>query len=157
MSTSSLCHILKIASARKFVVQRTADSSHLTSQTSDHALNTKLSSTSRLPPQASTVGHTPSHNVPDSKFRRKQSVSNLTLSPAGGQQLPPSVVKEQSLIAQLIMNMIGARLPDKVQSYSISEFYVNNINNKSADVSIFFLIVCCYKSMHIFHYICIIM
>ena len=67
----------------------------------------------------SMAGHSPAHNIPESKLRRKQSVTNVSLSPSGGQQLPASVVKEQSLIAQLILSMIGARLPDKVKPISM--------------------------------------
>ena len=81
------------------------------SQSSDHALSAKLSSMSRL---HSKGGHSPAHGV-----QRKRSMTNVrgptTPSSAGRQlQVLAAVAKEQTLIAQLLIAVVGARLPDKV-------------------------------------------
>ena len=117
LSTSALCHILRIVGTRRLVASTSKPggpaAAKLTTQTSDHALCAKISSTSRL---HAKVGHSPAHLDP--RLRRKQSASTSTApvlaSPAGGQQIPASIAKEQTLIAQLIMSIIGARIPDKV-------------------------------------------
>lgn len=77
----------------------------------DNTLNVKVSSASRLH-RGSIAEHSPLHV--ESKVRRKQSVHNVALTPTSGQQLPASAMKEQNMIAQLIVSIIGARLPDKV-------------------------------------------
>ena len=118
MSTGALCHILRIVSIRRSVAFPSRSGKpaiiNLTSQSSDHALSAKLSSTSHL---HSKVGHSLAHV--ESKPQRKQSIANVRgpVSPASAgrqQQMPASVAKEQTLIAQLIMSIIGARIPDKV-------------------------------------------
>ena len=99
----------------------------LKSQSSDHALSAKLSSTSRL---SSRAGHSPAHVEP--KLSRKRSMTNVrgpvTPSSAGRQlQMLASVTKEQTLIAQLIMSIIGARIPDKVHVHKCQYYIQQNI------------------------------
>ena len=120
MSTSALCHILRIVGTKRSVSfpfrgGRLAVTT-LKSQSSDHALSAKLSSTSHL---HSRVGNSPAHVEP--KLHRKRSMANVrgpaTPSSAGRQlQVLAAVAKEQTLIAQLIVSIIGARIPDKVHS-----------------------------------------
>ena len=133
LSTNILCHILRIASARKLVIPREPGFSHLAKQTSDLALSVKLSSSSHLHPRGSIgAGRSPAHAQEQSKLRRKQSVTNIaSQSPAGGQQLPASATKEQALIAQLIITMIGARLPDKVSCGSFKFLNVMHCSSRT--------------------------
>ena len=122
LSTSALCHVLRIVGTKRsvslpFKGGRLAAAT-LKSQSSDHALSAKLSSTSHL---NSRVEHSPAHVEP--KLHRKRSVINVrcpvTPSSAGRQlQMLASVAKEQTLIAQLIISIIGARIPDKVHTCS---------------------------------------
>jgi hypothetical protein len=125
LSTSALCHILRIAGTKRpaafpFRSLRPAVIT-LKSQSSDHALSAKLSSTSRLSSRGG--GPSPAHVEP--KLHRKRSMTNVrgpaTPSSAGRQlQMLASSTKEQTLIAQLIISIIGARIPDKVHSTCIN-------------------------------------
>lgn len=135
LSTSALCHILRIAGTKKSAAAFPFKSVRLAvktlkSQSSDHALSAKLSSTSRL---SSRVGHSPAHVEP--KLNRKRSMTNVrgpaTPSSAGRQlQMLASVAKEQTLIAQLIISIIGARIPDKVHVHKFNypcQYYIQLI------------------------------
>ena len=118
LSTSALCHILRIVGTKRSVSLPVRGGrpavNTLKSQTSDNALSAKLSSTSRL---GSRGGHSPAHVAP--KLHRKQSMTNVrgpTTPSSAGRQLQglAAGAKEQTLIAQLIISIIGARMPDKV-------------------------------------------
>ena len=50
----------------------------------------------------------------ESKTRKKPSHVSSNLSPTAGQPLPAHVLREHAFVAQVALNIIGARLPTQV-------------------------------------------
>ena len=50
----------------------------------------------------------------EARQRKRGSDGSSHMSPTIGQSLPVSVLKEHALIAQLVLNIVGSRLPNQV-------------------------------------------
>ena len=119
----TLCHILKVSShllmAHKATPTSTSDPQPTTSLT-------KQQSPERVSAQGGQgssgceyhgAGRTPGH---ESRTKRKVSrvVSNYQLSPTGaGQPQPAHVLREHGLVAQVVLSIVGARLPTQVRKH----------------------------------------
>jgi hypothetical protein len=64
--------------------------------------------------QQQSFDHSPAHH--ETKFKKKvaAAVAATNLSPTAGQLFPAYVMREHAFIAQVALNIIGARLPVQV-------------------------------------------
>ena len=123
LSTSTLCHILRVSSrllmAPKTTPTNTTITDPQTSTGKQHLSPERASSQGQGQGSSSGceyhgTGRTPGH---ESKSRGKvtRMVSSYQLSPtAAGQPLPGHVMKEHAFVAQVLLNVVGARLPTQV-------------------------------------------
>ena len=117
LSTNTLCHILKVSS-RLLIAPKTTPPAVTTEY---QALVTKLQSPERLSVQGAstceyhTSSRTPGHDSKSRGGKLSRALSSYQLSPtAAGQPLPGHVMKEHAFIAQVVLNIVGARLPSQV-------------------------------------------
>lgn len=119
LSTPSVCHILKVASQLLITSKATPTTENQAPKQSPERVSSLLASEQR---QQQSIDHTPAHH--ESKLRKKASSMTTNLSPTAGQPLPAYVMREHAFVAQVALNIIGARLPTQVCVTGDMRFFV---------------------------------